>query len=177
MKDDLVRFARQLGLPTYGYKPELSARIAQRLQGISRSAEPRRKQSKGPREFGRAAPAQHARDQLQEATTKPRLLQSEIGPDFHFTYLMISIRLAHDHLTYGDLVGRLGGGEGSPPAPRLPADNCGTRQIQSLHSRLLRRRAEQGKSLGDAAKSWNAIKHKRGDPRYTAPDKPQRGSR
>src|SRR5712672_375592 len=50
MKADLVRFARQLGLPTYGYKPELSTRIDRRLRGISESAEPQSKQSKGPRD-------------------------------------------------------------------------------------------------------------------------------
>ena len=32
MKADLVRFARQLRLPTHGYKPELCARIERRLQ-------------------------------------------------------------------------------------------------------------------------------------------------
>src|SRR6266851_2826440 len=50
MKDDLIRFARQLGLPTHGYKPELSARIDRRLRGLSESAEPQRKQSKSPRD-------------------------------------------------------------------------------------------------------------------------------
>src|SRR5260221_14732464 len=50
MKDDLIRFARQLGLPTHGYKPELSARIDRRLRGLSESAGPQRKQSKGPRD-------------------------------------------------------------------------------------------------------------------------------
>src|SRR5260370_16220897 len=50
MKDELIRFARQLGLPTHGYKPELSTRIDRRLRGMSESAEPQRQQSKGPRD-------------------------------------------------------------------------------------------------------------------------------
>ena len=50
MKDDLIRLARKLNLPSHGYKPELSARIEQRLRGIPESPEPRPKQSKGPRD-------------------------------------------------------------------------------------------------------------------------------
>ena len=32
-KDDLIKFAKKLGLDTRGYKPELSARIERRLRG------------------------------------------------------------------------------------------------------------------------------------------------
>ena len=53
MKDDLTRFARQLGLPTHGYKPELSARIEWRLRGLADLTHPQGKQAKGPRDSDR----------------------------------------------------------------------------------------------------------------------------
>ena len=54
MKDDLVRFARRLGLPAHGHKPELGARIERRLRRIPNRDEPKRKSAKGPRDSDRA---------------------------------------------------------------------------------------------------------------------------
>jgi SAP domain-containing new25/Domain of unknown function (DUF6434) len=169
MKDDLVRFARQLGLPTHGYKPELSARIERRLRGMSESTEPQRKQSKGPRDsdlpLRRSTPViNYKSDDKTRAFFK-----SQIGPDFHFTSLMNQYRLAHDNLTYGDLVDAWV----AERDRRRNPDYKPALMEHGKYNRFIRDffddERNKGKSLGDAAKAWNAIKNKRGDPRYTAP--------
>jgi SAP domain-containing new25/Domain of unknown function (DUF6434) len=177
MKDDLIRFARQLGLPTYGYKPELSARIEQRLQGIRESAELQRKQSKGPRDSDKPIRRDTPVINYKSDDKTRAFFKSEIGPGFHFTYLMNQYRLAHDNLTYGDLVDVW-------VAERNRRRNPDYKPALAEHGKYNRfirdffdDERNKGKSLGDAAKSWNAIKNKRGDPRYTAPAKPPRGSR
>ena len=176
MKDDLLRFARQLGLPTHGYKPELSARIDRRLRGISESAEPQRKQSKGPRDsdhsLRRDSPVIHYK-----SDDKTRaFFKSQIGPEFHFTYLLNQYRLAHDHLTYGDLVDVWV----AERERRRSRDYRPAIAEQGKYNRFIRDffddERNKGKSLGDAAKAWNAIKNKRGDPRYAAQAGPKRGT-
>jgi hypothetical protein len=177
MKADLVRFARQLGLPTHGYKPELSARIEQRLQGISESTQPQRKQSKGPRDSERPLRRDTPVINYKSDDKTRAFFKSVIGPDFHFTYLMNQYRLAHDNLTYGDLVdvwvAERDRRRNPDYKPALAEHGKYNRFIRDFFND----ERNKGKSLGDAAKSWNAIKNKRGDPRYTAPPKPQRGSR
>src|SRR6266704_3297216 len=103
MKDDLIRFARQLGLPTHGYKPELSTRIDRRLRGMSESAEPQRKQSKGPRDSDKPLRRDSPVVNYKSDDKTRAFFKSVIGPDFHFTYLMNQYRLTHDNLTYEDL--------------------------------------------------------------------------
>jgi len=178
MKDDLIRFARQLGLSTHGYKPELSTRIDRRLRGLSESAEPRRKQPKIPRDSDKPL----RRDSLvinYRSDDKTRtFFQSQIGPEFHFTYLLNQYRLAHDHLTYGDLVDVWV----AERDRRRSRDYRPEIAEQGKYNRFIRDffddEANKGKSLGEAAKSWNAIKNKRGEPRYTTPPaKPRRRSK
>ena len=169
MKDDLVRFARQLGLPTHGYKPELSTRIDRRLQGISESAEPQRKQSKGPRDSDKPIRRDTPVINYKSDDKTRGFFKSQIGPEFHFTYLLNQYRLAHDNLTYGDLVDvwvaerdRRRHRDYRPPIAE-----------QGKYNRFIRDffddERNKGKSLSDAANAWNAIKNKRGDPRYTSP--------
>ncbi len=155
MKDDLIRFARQLGLPTHGYKPELSTRIDRRLRGLSESMEPPRKQSEGPRDsdqpLRRDSPVIHYK-----SDDKTRaFFKSQIGPEFHFTYMLNQYRLAHDKLNR-----------------RRRGDYRPVIAEQGKYNRFIRDffddERNKGKSLGDAARSWNAIKNKRGEPRYTA---------
>src|ERR1700738_1044278 len=99
MKDDLIRLARKLSLPSHGYKPELSARIEQRLRGIPESPEPRPKQSKGPRDSDKPL-RRHTLVINYKSDDKTRaFFESQIGPEFHFTYHLNQYRLAHDNLT------------------------------------------------------------------------------
>src|SRR5258708_33683896 len=104
MKDDLLRFARQLGLPTHGYKPELSNRIERRLRGKSESAEPQREQPEGPGDSDQPLRRDSPVINYKSDDKTRAFFKSQIGPEFHFTYLLNQYRLAHDHLTYGDLV-------------------------------------------------------------------------
>src|SRR5260370_10590544 len=103
MKDDLLRFARQLGLPTHGYKPELSARIDLRLRGISESAESQRKQSEGPRDSDKPLRRDSPVINYKSDDKTRAFFKSPIGPELHFTYLLNQYRLAHDNLTYSHL--------------------------------------------------------------------------
>src|SRR5258706_8410086 len=95
MKADLVRFARQLGLPTHGYKPELVARIERCLQGLPALARTAPEPSNGDRDSARPL----RRDTpvvsyMSDAKTRA-FFESQIGPGFHFTYGLNQYRLAH----------------------------------------------------------------------------------
>jgi hypothetical protein len=178
MKDDLVRFARRLGLPTYGYKPELSARIEQRLQGLSENVEPPRRQTKVPRDSDQPLRRDTPVINYKSDEKTRAFFKSQIGPGFHFTYRMNQYRLAHDNLTYGDLVdiwvAERDRRRCRDYRPELAEHGKYNRFIRDFFDD----ERNKGKSLGDAAKSWNSIKNKRGDPRYAAARaKPQRGSR
>ena len=105
MKADLVRFARQLGLPTHGYKPELCARIERRLQGLPALTESAVKtpnvQRDSDRPIRRDTPVVRYRS---DAKTRA-FFESQIGPGFHFTYRLNQYRLAHRTLRYGGFGG------------------------------------------------------------------------
>jgi hypothetical protein len=104
MKADLVRFARELGLPAHGYKPELVARIERCLQGLPALNESALEPSNADRDsdglLRRDTPVVSYRS---DAKTRA-FFESQIGPGFHFTYQLNQYRLAHRTLTYGDLV-------------------------------------------------------------------------
>lgn len=173
MKADLVKFARRLGLPTDGYKPELAARIERQLQGLPALRESARKPSNAARDSDRPL----RRDTpvvryLSDAKTRA-FFQSHIGPGFHFTYRLNQYRLAHRALSYGDLVD-----EWIAERDRR-RDSSYTAEIaqQGKYNRFIRDyfadKRNQGKSLRDAAAAWNAIKTKKGDPRYRRRGSPQ----
>ena len=166
LKADLIELARRLGLPTHGYKPELSARIERRLRGVPDRPESKPGRSPGPRDseepLHRDAPVVHYKS---DAKTRAFFV-SQIGPEFHFTYHVNQFRLSGDGLTYGDLVDewiaeRDRRRTGSYVAP-IAEHGKYNRFIRDFFSD----QANRGKSLRDAAASWNAIKHSQGDPRY-----------
>src|SRR5258708_8778797 len=99
MKDELIRFARQLGLPTHDYKPELSTRIDRRLRGMSESAEPQRKQSEGPRDSDKPLRRRSPAVNYKSDDKTRAFFESQIGPDVHFTYLLNQVRFRNDHHT------------------------------------------------------------------------------
>jgi hypothetical protein len=166
MKADLVRFARQLGLPTRGYKPELAARIERRLEGLpaltESVVEPSSAKRDSDKPLRRATPVVRYRC---DAKTRAFFV-SQIGLGFHFTYRLNQYRLAHRTLTYGDLVDewiaerdrRLN----STYKPEIAQQGKYNRFIRDYFADELNR----GRSLRDAAAAWNAIKTRKGDPRY-----------
>jgi hypothetical protein len=166
-KDELAQFARNLGLPTHGYKPELSARIERRLRGAPDAAGSKVRQPKGPRD-SRKRLTRNTRVVNYKSDARTReFFKRVIGPSFHFTFHLNQFRLKNKGLTYGDLADEW-------IAERDRRDSDGYRAPiaeQGKYNRFIRAffadRANQGKSLGDAAAAWNAIKYRKGEPRYT----------
>ncbi len=166
MASDLAQFARQLGLRASGSKPELNARIERRLRGLPDREEPLEKPLKGPgdsdRPLTRGTPVVNYK-----SDDKTRaFFEKQIGPEFHFTYHLNQYRLARPNLTYGDLVDEW-------LAERKRRRTEGYRAPLADHGKYNRfirdffaDKKNQGKSLGDAAGAWNAIKNERGNPRY-----------
>ena len=166
MTDDLTKFARQLGLPTHGYKPELSARIERRLRGLPDLTHRRGKQAKGPRDSDRPL-TRDTRVVNYKSDEKTReFFKSQIGPAFHFTYHLNQYRLARKNLTYGDLVDEWL----AERERRQKGDYQAPIAEHGKYNRFIRDffgdENNQAKSLSDAAAAWNAIKSNRGDPRY-----------
>ena len=166
MKVDLVRFARQLGLPTHGYKPELVARIERCLQGLPALTESGLEPSNADRDsdkpLRRDTPVVRY---MSDAKTRA-FFESQIGPGFHFTYRLNQYRLAHRTLTYGDLVDEW-------IAERDRRRNSSYKAEIAQHGKYNRfirdyfaDELNRGKSLRDAAAAWNEIKTRKGDPRY-----------
>ena len=166
MKADLVRFARQLRLPTHGYKPELVARIERCLQGLPALTESAlvpsnvHRDSDGP--LRRDTPVVRY---MSDAKTRA-FFESQIGPGFHFTYRLNQYRLAHRTLTYGDLVDEW-------IAERDRRRNSSYKAEIAQHGKYNRfirdyfaDEMNRGKSIRDAAAAWNDIKTRKGDPRY-----------
>jgi hypothetical protein len=166
MKADLVRFARQLGLPTHADKPELSTRIERCLRGLPAPKEPAREPSQAQRDSDRPL----RRDTpvvryMSDAKTRA-FFESQIGPGFHFTYRLNQYRLAHPTLTYGDLVDEWVAEHdrrrNSSYRAKIAKHGKYNRFIRDYFADELNR----GKSLRDAAAAWNEIKTRKGDPRY-----------
>ncbi|MCE9592584.1 MAG: SAP domain-containing protein [Planctomycetes bacterium] len=165
-KAELVEFARRLGLPVDGSKPELSARIERRLRGLPDRRRATAKVPPGPRDSAKKL----RRDTsvvryLSDAKTRAFFI-AEIGPEFHFTYHVNQFRLHHDGLTYGDLVDEWL----RERARRRRDDYEAPIAEQGKYNRFIRAffadTKNRGKSLADAARAWNAVKHRRGTPRY-----------
>jgi hypothetical protein len=165
MKADLVDFARKLGLSTHGHKPELSARIDRCLRGKPAGPEPPMP-VKGPRDSDKPLRRSTPVVNYWSDDKTRAFFESEIGPAFHFTYYLNQYRMVHDDLTYGDLIDVW-------VAERDRRRNTAYRAPLAEHGKYNRfvrdffaDKRNQGRSLRDAAASWNKIKNKRGDPRY-----------
>jgi hypothetical protein len=167
LKAELVELARRLGLPTHGYKPELSARIERRLRGLDDRPEPQPPSAQGTRDsdqpLRRDTPVVNYKS---DARTRA-FFTAQIGPEFHFTYHVNQFRLKNDGLTYGDLVDEW-------IAERDRRRSAGYQAPIAEHGKYNRYvrdffadPANEGKSLRDAVDSWNSIKDGRGSLRYT----------
>ena len=106
-KDELVRFARRLGLSARGHKPELGLRIERRLRGAGDGTAQESKSAKGLRDSDRPLSRETRVVHYKSDTRTRAFFESEIGPEFHFTYHLNQWRLAREdtgNLTYGDLI-------------------------------------------------------------------------
>jgi len=169
LKEDLVALARALGLPTGGYKPELSARIERRLRGLEPEPEAaeRPRARKGAardsdRPLTRETPVVHYKS---DQKTRD-FFKGEIGSHFHFTYHVNQYRLSHSGLTYGDLIDEWL----AEFDRRKAADYKAPLSEHGKYNRFVRAyfadESNRGKSLADAAKAWNRAKNRRGEQRY-----------
>ncbi len=159
LKAELVEFAKKLQLPTHGYKPELSTRIERHLRGQPPIESDRPPRSK--RERDSAQPLTRETPVViykSDAATRA-FFQSEIGPEFHFTYRLNQFRLQNENLTYGDLIDewlaerdRRSRDDYLPPLARHGRYN---RFIRAFFADP----ANKGKTIQDGAKAWNERKH------------------
>ena len=166
MKADLVRFARRLGLPTHGYKPELVARIERCLQSLpaltESAPEPSNADRDSDRTLRRDTPVVRYRS---DAKTRA-FFESQIGPGFHFTYRLNQYRLARKTLTYGDLVDEWIAERDRRRNPSYEREIAQHGKYNRFIRDYFADELNRGKSLSDAAAAWNEIKMRQGDPRY-----------
>ena len=160
MKQDLVAFARQLGLPTHGYKPELSTRILEFLTG---AAQPEgRKKEKVAAKVPRDSNARLRRDTPvvnYKSDKKTReFFKSQIGPEFHFTYHVNQYRLAHDGLTYGDLTDEWIAERDRRKTESYQPNIADHGEYNQFIRDYFADAANRGKTMRDAATAWTAVK-------------------
>ena len=166
LKAELLIFAKQLGLPTHGTKPELRTRIERQLRGLPRGAESESRSAKTGRDSDKPLTLNTPVINYKSDAKTRAFFESQIGPEFHFTYHLNQYRLARTDLTYGDLVDewlaeRARRGSHDYRAP-IAAHGKYNRFIRDFFADA----ANKGKSLGQAAEAWNAIKDNPGDQRY-----------
>ena len=163
VKADLVEFARRLGLSTRGHKPELSARIDRRLQGMPEGPEPP-KQVKGPRDSDKPLRRGTPVVNYKSDDRTRAFFESEIGSEFHFTYRLNQYRLVHDNLTYGDLIDVWVAERDRRRHPNYRPPIAEHGKYNRFIRDFFADQRNTGRSLREAAASWNKIKNKRGDP-------------
>ena len=95
--------------------------------------------------------------------------ESEIGPEFHFTYHLSQWRLGREdtgNLTYGDLIDEWLAERERRQDPayqaRLPAQGEYNLFVRGFFADP----ANKGRSLADAASAWNSVKFRKGSRRY-----------
>ncbi|MEK9281144.1 MULTISPECIES: DUF6434 domain-containing protein [unclassified Bradyrhizobium] len=165
MKADLQKFARELGVSTGGYKPELASRIERRLLGKRAVAEPKQSSTKerdSDRKLTRDTPVvNYKSDEKTRA-----FFESQIGPEFHFTYQLNQYRFAHKNLTYGDLVDQWiaerDKRRNPDYVPPIAAHGKYNRFIRAFFADP----KNKGKSMKEAAAAWNAVKTTAGNQKY-----------
>ena len=165
MKADLVRFLRELGLPTDGAKPELEARIERRIRGEPEPPRCRRSAVSGrdsDRPLTRETPVVNDKS---DAATRA-FFRREIGPEFHFTWHVNQFRQRHEGLTYGDLVDEWRAERDRRRDPsyraRLARHGKWNRFVRDFFADP----ANRGRTIADAAARWRVVKETPGDHRY-----------
>lgn len=165
LKAELQAFARQLGVSNGGYKPELALRIEHRLLGKPVVADPEpasTKQRDSDIPLTRETPVVNFKS---DAKTRA-FFKSQVGPEFHFTYLMNQYRLAHKDLTYGDLIdawiAERDKRRNPDYAPPIASHGKYNRFIRAFFADPENR----GKSMKEAAAAWNIVKTTAGEQLY-----------
>lgn len=176
MTADLARFVRHLGLRASGSKLELNARIERRLRGRPDPAEPAAMPAKGPRDSDRPLTRGTPVVNYKSDERTRKFFEKQIDPEFHFTYHLNQYRLARVNLTYGDLVDEWVAERERRHSERYRAPIADHGKYNRFIRDFFAGEENQGKSLGDAAAAWNAIKNSRGDPRYNPSGKPAKKS-
>lgn len=176
LKEELVSFARRLGLRTSGSKPELTLRIEERLGGQSPSgaaegspATARPSQSAArdsDQQLSRSTPVVNYKS---DAETRA-FFQQQIGPAFHFTYHLNQFRLARtragEPLTYGDLIDEWLAERDRRSAPDYKAPIASHGKYNRFIRDYFADPKNRGRSLQDAAVAWNQVKKGRGTHSY-----------
>lgn len=165
-KTELIEFARSLGLRTHGHKPELSGRIERRLRGLPEASEPPRNRTKGSRDSDRPLRRNTpVVDYTSDRKTRA-FFESEIGPEFHFTYHLNQFRLARKKLTYGELVDEWLSERARRRDPGYEAKIASHGKYNRFIRDFFADERNEGKTLREAAVAWNSVKHEPGDHRY-----------
>jgi SAP domain-containing new25/Domain of unknown function (DUF6434) len=163
---DLTSFAKRLDVPTRGRKPELRARIERCLSALPDRPKPDHTRSGGPRDSEKPLRRNIPVVNYKSDDRTRAFFKSQTGPDFHFTYCLNQFRLGNKNLTYGDLVDEwLAERERRKDQlykPVIASHGEYNRYIRDFFAD----KHNKGKSLRDAAASWNARKNSRGDRRY-----------
>lgn len=166
LKADLIKFAKQLGLATYGNKPTLSARIERRLRGLPDNLELKPQRAKGSRDSDRPLTRDTPVVNYKSDAKTREFFTSQIGPEFHFTYHVNQFRLANEGLTYGDLVDEWIAERDRRRRADYKAPIAKHTKYNAFIRDFFADEANKGKTLQDAATAWNAIRNSRGDHRY-----------
>ncbi len=166
LKDELSEFSKRLGLPIHGDKPKLSARIERQLRGLRDLPEAKPTRANTSRDSDKPL-TRRTRVIVYKSDDKTRsFFESQIGPEFHFTYHMNQFRLRNEGLSYGDLVDEWI----AERDRRQSADYQAPIAAHGKYNRFVRDffadPANRGKPLEAAAAAWNAIKNRRGGARY-----------
>ena len=168
LKEELTELARQLDLPTHGYKPELSERIERRLRGLPARPEKKTRKTKPGRDsdkpLTRDTPVVHFKS---DAKTRA-FFKSEIGPEFHFTYHVNQYRLNNEGLTYGDLIDEWLAERDRRNRDDYKAPLASHGKYNIFVRDFFADPANEGKSMQHAAAAWNAVKHRPDGQHYAA---------
>ena len=170
MKDDLVAFARRLGVATKGYKPELVARIERRLRGLPEANETPKRPKPG-RDSEKSLTLETPVVNYKSDAKTRAFFEKMIGPHFHFTYHLNQYRLHNRGLTYGDLVDEWIAEHERRKKSRYMAPIASHGEYNRHIRDFFADPANNGKTLRDAAASWNKAKSARGDRSYAAQKK------
>jgi hypothetical protein len=172
MKDDLVAFARCLGVRADGYKPELVARIDSRLRGLPDAEEPNGTIEAKASPAGcdsnkplmrRTSVVNYKSDERTRA-----FFEKEIGSHFHFTYHLNQYRLRNRGLTYGDLIDEWIADYEQRKKPGYKAPIASHGEYNRYIRDFFADSANNGSTLSDAVVSWKKAKRQRGDRSYAS---------
>ena len=165
-KTELIHFARRLGLPAQGYKPELSERIERRLQGLPDRSKPTQRRANVPRDSDWPLSRETRVNNYRSDDQTRSFFKTHIGPHFHFTYHLNQFRLAHEGLTYGDLIDEWLAEYERRKTPGYQAPIARHGEYNRYIRDFFADRRNRTASFQEAVASWNAIKHERGDRHY-----------